>query len=248
MSVCAAACAAALTLTACLPGEGGSGSSSSSSSSETTTPDEGTTSPSSSEPEESFDAPEQQEVDATTAKKALPAAQDVPDKSWSLTNWGIDESAINYDPDECAAVDFKTDSAEAYRAKHRTTHEYSHFSQKGPGGNMLHVSLESFDTPYPLAYFDEAGESIGGCSTYTMSGGGASATYGASPVPAPPLGERSLGVRITASGGGDNIDLLYVRSGHNLVTVIRYTDDDSYDERLLKKYATSVITDLKKAS
>lgn len=112
---------------------------------------------------------------------------------------------------------------------------------------MLHVSLESFDTPYPLAYFDEAGESIGSCSKYTV-GEESDVTYGASPVPAPPLGERSLGVRLTGYREDGNIDLLYVRSGHNLVTVVRYTDDKTYDERLLKRYATDVLTDLEKAS
>ena len=246
-------CAAALTLTACLPGDDGpdehAGSSSPSSSSESESGRGSPTSPSSSEavPEESFDAPEQQEVDKATAKKALTTAKDVPDKTWRLINWRANESASTYDPKKCAAIEFTSDSAESYQDKHRTTYEYVHYSDKTSSGDMLHVSLESFDTPYPLAYFDQAGQSVSACSKYTVSSGETTSEYSASPVPAPPLGERSLGVRITGVHD-DNVDLLYVRSGHNLITVVRYTDDTSYDERLLKRYATTVITDLKKAS
>ena len=45
-----------------------------------------------------------------------------------------------------------------------------------------------------------------------------------------------------------HVDRLFVRSGHNLITVMILTRDDDYDERLLEQYAQGVLTDLKKDS
>jgi len=245
LSACAAA-ASALALTACLPGGDGSreGSSSSSSSSSPEPSDSASTDEGGAS-EESFDAPEQRQLDAATAKKALPTAADLPDTTWRKISWSSDDSEVTYDPAACAAINFTSASADSYRDKHRTVEEFSVFSQSG-GNDLLYVSVESFDTPYPLAYFDEAGQDVAECGEYTSAAAdGAEATYRASPVPPPSLGERSFGVRVA---GADNQDFLYVRSGHTLVTVMRVTDDDTYDERLLQKSAESVLDDLKKDS
>lgn len=248
MAVCAAV-VTALTLTACLPGDGGSEgaaeSTSPSSSAEPSTPtDEGEGGGGT----EHFTAPEQRQVTAEQATKALPARSDMPDKTYLQDISEQTPSTRTYAPEQCAAVELASESARSFQEKHRTTREYARFQQpSADGGRFLGVWISSHDLPYPLAYFDEAGAALGECGEYTAtSESGTDWSYETETIPAPTVGERSFAVRI--AGDRVNTDRLYVRSGHNLITVVRYTDDTSYDERLLKRYATTVITDLKKAS
>lgn len=247
--MCAAA-AAALTLTACLPGDNGGEESSTSGSSTGSEGGEGSGDGGATPyeaTEESFAEPEQHQLTKAEAKKALPTRGDMPDKTWLTDTSTFSDSEETYDPKECAALEFDSASARAFRDTHRKVDESARFSQyQGDGGGIIATYVESHSTPYPLAYFDEAGESLSSCSEYTISRDGHTTTNEASAIPPPSLGERSFGVRI--SNHDYHVDRLFVRSGHNLITVMILTRDDDYDERLLEKYAQGVLTDLKKDS
>ena len=247
--MCVAAAAATLTLTACLPEsageEGPTSGSNNGSGGEEASGDGGETPYESSE--ESFDEPEQRQLTRAEAKKALPSRRDMPDKTWLTDTSTFSDREETYDPEECAALEFDSASANGFRDKHRKVNESARFSQyRDDGGGIIATYVESHTTPYPLAYFDAAGESLASCSEYTISRGGHETTNEASARAPPSLGERACGVRI--SNHDYHVDRLFVRSGHNLVTVMTLTHDDDYDERLLEQYAQGVLTDLKKDS
>lgn len=225
-------------LTACLPGggedpESPTGSSSSSSSSTT----------------ESFDEPEQRELTAGRAQGALPTRADMPDETWQVDTSTFPDERPTYDPAECAAVELSSPGARSFEDKHRTVDEAARFSRsEADGDGIIAVYVESYAEPYPLAYFDEAGEALADCAEFTRTQGDFDSESTATGISLPLLGERSYGVRI-GSTFDHRTDRLYVRSGHNVITVMRQSSkDDPYDERLLEKYARSVLTDLEKNS
>lgn len=248
MAACAAA-VTALVLTACLPGGGGSegrsGSSSSASSSESSVPSTPAGEGEGDEVEESFTAPDQREITAAEATKALPTRADMPDQTYQQDISEQTPSTRTYDPTTCAAVEFASESARSFRDKHRTTDEYARFQQpRADGGRFVGVWISSHDLPYPLAYFDEAGAALAECGEYTStSESGTDFSHETELIPAPTVGERAFAVRI--AGDRVNTDRFYVRSGHNLITVMQQTPKDApFDERLLAKHAQDVLDDL----
>lgn len=232
---------AILTLTACLPGGGdpertsGSGSSSSSSSGSSTTA--------------SFDEPQQRELTAGRAKRALPTREDMPDETWQVDTTTFSDDPSTYEPAECAAVELSSTDARAFEGKHRTVEEDARFSRsEADGDGIIAVYVESYAQPYPLAYFDEAGEELADCDEFSKTQSNFTSESTAASISLPLLGERSYGVRI-GSTHDHRTDRLYVRSGHNVITVMRQSSkDDPYDERLLEKYARAVLADLEKTS
>lgn len=230
----------AVLLTACLPGRAdpertsGSGSSSSTSSSSTI---------------ESFDEPQQRELTAAQAKGALPTREDMPDSTWKVDTSTFSDAAPTYEPAECAAVELNSTDARTFEEKHRKVDEAARFSRsKADGDGIIAVFVESYAQPYPLAYFDEAGEELADCGEFSKTQANFTSESTATSISLPLLGERSYGVRI-GSTFDHRTDRLYVRSGHNIITVMRQSSkDDPYDERLLEKYARAVLADLEKKS
>lgn len=255
---CAAATTAAIALTACTsggeaPGESPSTSPATSPSADSggddgSTPGEGGPTP--YEADESFDEPQQQELTAARAKKALPSRGDMPDRTWLTDISTFSDTPRVYDPAECAAIELNTPSARSFEKKHRSVEEAARFSQSDADGDgIIAVYVESFSQPYPLAYFDEAGEALASCGKFSWSKDGHSSSNTASSISLPLLGDRSFGVRIGSAEFDHRTDRLYVRSGHNLITVMRQSSkDDPYDERLLDKYAQAVLDNLEKSS
>lgn len=241
----AAACSVALVtpfaLAACLPGSGDpertSGSSSSSSSSSSTTT-------------ETFDEPQQRELTTAEAKAALPTRADMPDPTWKVDGSTFSDSPVTYEPDECAAVELNTRDARTFEEKNRRVDAAARFSRSDADGDgIIAVFVESYAQPYPLAYFDEAGEELADCGEFSRTQSKFTSESTATGISLPLLGERSYGVRIGSHTFDHRTDRLYVRSGHNVITVMRQSSkDDPYDERLLEKYARAVLADLEKKS
>ena len=257
-AACAAAALSALVLSACLPGDGGDEESTggaTSSSSTKAEPSGGTgegggDAPTPYEADE-FTEPQQRELTSQEAKKALPTRADMPDKNYVKDISDQDGEPWTYDPKECAAVEFASESARSFSDKHRSVREYARFGQsQADGGKFLGVWLHSYDEPYPLAYFDEAGKSLSECGKFTsISPRGHEFPKKTQAISAPQVddAERTFAVRII--GGRVNTDRLYVRSGHNQITVMQQTpSDEPFDERLLTKHAEAVLADLKKGS
>lgn len=240
LTACAAAVSALLLLGGCLPGgDPGEGRSESSS----------TTSGSESEGSETEELvkPEQQQVDAPTAKRALPSRSDMPDKTWMRD---ISESSEipAYSPKECAATRLSSDAVQDFKKKHRTVEQAARFSQaERDGGRIMAVFIESYDRPFPISYFDEAGKSMAQCERFTQTYKGSEPTaITASAIATPALGDRSFGIRVTTPRVKP-VDRLYVRSGHNLIIVMYLGQKDSLDVDLLEKRAQDVLDGLKKS-
>ena len=258
-AACAAAALSALVLSACLPGDGGdeesTGGATSSSSTEAEpsggTGEGGGDAPTPYEADE-FTEPQQRELTSKEAKAALPTVKDMPDKHYKqdVSDNGTSDP-YTYDPKKCAAIEFASDGAVAFADEHRTTLEYARFFQpRSAGGDFLGVWIHSYDEPYPLAYFDEAGSALSSCAEFVAtSPKGHDFGRKTQAISAPTIdgAERVFAVRIV--GDRVNTDRLYVRSGHNRIVVMQQrAGDEPFDERLLTKHAKAVLADLKKGS
>ncbi|CAM3905469.1 sensor domain-containing protein [Janibacter anophelis] len=233
------AVAAALVLTACGDDEPAPAASSS-----TSAATAAETSP------EVLDRPEQQQVDATTAKGALPTLEDLP-KGWAVNASPVTDDERTYEPAECAAVERRTSQAAAFEEEHLEVTERVAYSEWTEGiASHLAVTLHSYDEPYPTTFFDEAGQRLGECSEYTRTIDGDAQTWQTRALTTPTVGDRALGVRYTADGdrGGRITDELTVRSGHNVIVVKYLPSDTSYDDDLLQEYARDVLDRLEQAS
>lgn len=198
---------------------------------------------------ESLDKPEQQQIDAATAKKALPVLEDMPDK-WVVNVTPPDTHTSTYDPSVCADVEMDSAEARAFNDEHRKVRETVHFSENKLGvDDHVFATVSSYDQPYPLSFFDKAGEHVTDCSTYTDTRNDRASTWKTRAINAPMLGDRSFGVRYQpTSVEGRNIDVLSVRSGKNLIEVTLTTHNGTYDDKRLSTYAQDILDTLKKSS
>lgn len=197
---------------------------------------------------EVLDKPEQQQVDATQAKAALPKATDLTGSGWAtsvLINHG---SKTTYEPAVCADVEFDSQEAHAVADEHRTVREEARYQRQHNGDTEITATyLSSHDQPYPLSILDAAGQHVTDCASYSWTSSGFSSERRVVPISTPQLGDRSFGLRLSSGeAGGSYVDRLYVRSGHNLITVMVSTHNEKYDGTLMTKYAQDILDRLKK--
>lgn len=195
------------------------------------------------------DRPEQQEIDASTARRALPTLDDMPDRTWHVDTSVFGTHRSVYEPAACASVEFDSADVRRFVADHRTVDESARFSQdQADGGLIIAAYVASYDEPYPLSFFDDAGEQVSGCTDYTRSRNVGETRSSARAITVPQLGDRSFGVRLQSLDYDHSVDRLYVRSGHNVITVMVLSREDSYDGKLMTEYAQGVLDDLEKAT
>ena len=195
---------------------------------------------------EMLDKPEQQQVDAATAKAALPTIEDMPDDGWGIDISTFSDEPITFDPAVCADVELASQVARTFDDEHRKVDEAARFSTpQSRGGLITATYVDSFDAPFPTSILDAAGEHVTDCATYTWTKSGSTSTRHVKAISVPPLGDRSFGVRLWSDGSDSFTDRLYVRSGHNLVTVMTLSREDTYDGALMTKYASDILDKLK---
>lgn len=199
---------------------------------------------------EALDRPEQQQIDKATARKALPTRADMPSKAWLVDISPASTYEATYDPAKCADIELAGSPAKKFREEHRKVNEKARFSrERVNGGGIIATYVESYDEPYPTSIFDDAGAAIATCDEYTESNpSGPDSGYSAKAVTAPQLGDQTLAVRITSRRHAFYVDRMYVRSGHNLITVMVLDYDKDYDGKLMQEYAQGILDDLKKAT
>ncbi|KRE38812.1 hypothetical protein ASG73_00085 [Janibacter sp. Soil728] len=196
---------------------------------------------------ETLDRPEQQQVDAATAKAALPTLEDMPDDGWAIDISTFGDDPVTYDPAVCADVELDSQEARTFEDQHRKVNEAARFSTpQSHGGLITATYVESFDAPYPTSLLDAAGEHVTDCATYTWTKNASSSTRHVKAISVPALGDRSFGLRLSSGESESYTDRLYVRSGHNLITVMTLSKEETYDGTLMTKYAQDILDKLKK--
>ena len=197
---------------------------------------------------EALDRPEQQQIDKATARKALPTRADMPSKDWLVDISPASTYEPTYDPAECADVELAGSDAKKFRDEHRKVNEKARFSrEKVNGGGIIATYVESYDEPYPHSIFDDAGAAIASCDDYTESNNaGPDSSYSAKAISTPQIGDQTLAVRITSRDHDSYVDRMYVRSGHNLISVRMTTTWRMDNDQDLDTYAQGVIDELKK--
>lgn len=198
------------------------------------------------------DKPEQQQLTAQQIKAALPSEQEAP-KGFAEDPRGFDASTPSTrttDPEACLALYMSTPEMAEFRKKHVAEGQGVRYTSKQTRGNPPSISIAvwSFDEVYPKAYFDEAGAALSDCTTFsTASSPDANAVdNSSSAIPTPTLGDQSFGVRIGDPTLDLGVDYLWVRSGHNLISVRMLTTYRMDNDQELEKYAQGVLDDLKK--
>lgn len=206
----------------------------------------------SAEGPEALDKPEQQQVDAATARRALPTIRDAP-RGFATWSTRLTEGGQTYDPQVCAHITLDGPEERAFRKAHRKVYEYSRFtSPRSVTDESVTTIVESYDEPYPLEHFDRAGQYLADCASYTTTpdDGGSATTRTTRAISTPSIGDRSFAVRLTFGAGeqGISVDRLYVRSGHNLVTVWYIKGGQPYDGAAMTKYAEKTLAQLKRTT
>ncbi|MEN3122708.1 hypothetical protein [Janibacter sp. LM] len=201
---------------------------------------------------EALDQPEQQQIDAATARRVLPTIKDAP-RGFATWTTKLTEGGQTYDPQVCAHITLDGPQERDFRDAHRKVREYSRFtSPRSVTDESVTTIVESYDEPYPLEFFDKAGQYLAECASYTTTpdDGGSSTTRTTRAISTPSVGDRSFAVRLTFGAGGEGIsvDRLYVRSGHNLVTVWYIKGGEPYDGAAMTKYAEKTLAELKKTT
>lgn len=196
--------------------------------------------------------PEHEQLTTAQIRAALPTARDVPDV-FRLDARGFDTSSVSTrttDPASCLALYMTTDDQQDFTKDHGVADGGVRFTRnpEEPGSPSISVGVWSHDEAYPRRFFDEAGAALGECTEFSSSSseGAAAAEWKAAAIPTPTLGDQSFGVRI---GSGDidlAIDYLWVRSGHNLITVRMRTGYTQDNDKRLTKYAQGVLDDLRR--
>lgn len=239
-----AALAAALALTACGSDSGGDPAAPSSEPSTVTV----TQTPEAEAPTE----PEQQELTKQQLAKALPTLAEAP-RTFIKDTRGVDttsKSTRTASPESCLALYMSTPQQRTFNAEHMSTSggvRYTHDTDAA-GASSIVTAIYSYDEPYPSKFLDQAGAALSECSEHdsAVAKGRASNPAKATTIPTPSLGDQSFGVRIGATDLDLAIDYLWVRSGHNLISVRMITGYRQNNDAKLEKYAQGVLDDLKK--
>lgn len=241
----------ALALSACAPTEDTAGpSTSDSSSSKSTTAASGSPSSTgeSSTTTEAVDGPADQQLSLKEAKAALPKLSQLPEgylkESAEQEGRGGDDRAEvqSTDPEHCAIVLFSDRKSTKYDNDHMVAYASTEYALPDGGklrGNII-VRVSSFDEPYPQAFFDRVRTTLSKCASFD-----AESTITTRAMRSPDVGDDTLAFHLGHSAFGKPRDWLFVRSGHNLISLAVRSDLPDYDESQLKDIATIVLDNLK---
>lgn len=192
---------------------------------------------------EALDKPEQRQLTTKEAKAALPTLDDLPE------GYHVDDSELvdrerSTEPDRCVDLYLGGATADTFREDHEKAEAQARFGlyRGGHGKDIVGVYVTSHDEAVPLTIFEEAGDAVAECSSFTETLAGRSVRYETQAIAVRPLGERSFGVRLSQSRRA--VDRLSVRSGRNLVTVVALNPHKQFDEELLGDLAEGVLEKL----
>lgn len=238
----------ALTLTGLLAACGGGGGSGERSGAG---PEASTVTVTETAPTEGTDRPEQRQLTTAQITRALPTIDEAPD-GFEPDPGGFDANRAptrSTDPDVCRTIYLDTDEMRAWGKQHRRAAEGVRYTQAGDAAGRPSVSIYivSYDEPVPKEHLDEAGATLGTCATFSeqISEGGRWTEKTASNISAPVVGDQSYAARVGLTELDLTVDHLWVRSGHNLISIRVLTGKGRLSDRTLEDLAEGVLEDLK---
>ncbi|WP_068263774.1 hypothetical protein [Janibacter limosus] len=197
---------------------------------------------------EEVDLPEQQQLTAEDVAAALPTKNEGP---YPLDPKGFDAAAQSVrttDPESCLALYLDTPEMRTFKEEHAVEGEGRVYTlPQRSAAPSLAVALWSHDEAYPKKFFDQAGAAISDCARHgsRVNPDSSDADWQATTIPTPAMGDQSFGVRIGRPQIDMAIDYLWVRSGHNLITVRMRTGYQHTNDKRLSTYAQGVLDDLR---
>lgn len=118
----------------------------------------------------------------------------------------------------------------------------------GTERHFLGVWAYSFDDPYPVHLFDEAGARIADCPNFDVRqvDTGSTSSYAASPLSFPTLGDRTFALRMQVQQTYETftIDFVMIKIGHNTISVANSTYNGTPDAAVTEKAARAALAGL----
>ncbi|KRE38815.1 hypothetical protein ASG73_00100 [Janibacter sp. Soil728] len=196
------------------------------------------------------DGPEQRQLTAKEVTAALPGKDEGP---YPASDREFDPNARSTaatDPEPCLALVLDTPEMRTFKQEHMVAGGGQIYLQPQDfAAPQMAVILWSHDEVYPKRFFDEAGAALAECTTHASADSPDDAMgddWQATSIPTPAMGDQSFGVRIGREQFDMAIDYLWVRSGHNLITVRMRTGYTQSNDKRLAKYAQGVLDELEK--
>lgn len=195
------------------------------------------------------DGPAQQELTEEQITAALPTAKEAPDgfEEDSNVRSGGKSTRVT-DPDRCRAIYLDTDEFRSWSKEHSSAVGAVRYTEAGDAAGRPSVSVfvNSYDTPIPKKFFDQAGSALGQCAGFREKVRSSSSWIDkrANNISAPVIGDQSFAQRVGLTEMDLTIDQLYVRSGHNLINVRVLTGYSEYSDETLGELAEGVLEDL----
>ncbi|QBF47342.1 hypothetical protein [Janibacter limosus] len=193
------------------------------------------------------DGPEQRRLTAAEVKAALPGKDEGP---YPASDREIDptrQSTAVTDPESCLALELDTPEMRTFKKEHMVAGGGQIYLQPQDfAAPQMSVTLWSHDEVYPQRFFDEAGAALAECGTLA-SGDSPDDSLNdlqATSIPTPAMGDQSFGVRIGREEFDMAVDYLWVRSGHNLISVRMRTGYTQSNDKRLATYAQGVLDEL----
>lgn len=194
------------------------------------------------------DGPAQRRLTAKEVTAALPGKDEGP---YPAANREVDptqRSTAVTDPESCLALELDTPEMRTFKKEHMVAGGGQIYLQPQDfAAPQMSVILWSHDEVYPQRFFDEAGAALAECTTYATADS-PDDTMGddwqATSIPTPAMGDQSFGVRIGREQFDMAVDYLWVRSGHNLISVRMRTGYTQSNDKRLAKYAQGVLDEL----
>ncbi|WP_370890470.1 hypothetical protein [Janibacter sp. GXQ6167] len=172
------------------------------------------------------------ELSPQEAAAALPGLADIDQRFDSETDGvpDVDADRSTY-PADCLKLTFGGPTMSAFTRDHRVAFVGREYSGEGRG--TLTLTVSSHDEVVPKTPFDDAGNALGKCATFSNTAHRTTSTWSTELIGTPGRGEQSFGTRMTLTkdvpptSEGTIVDEVRVRQGHNLITVSYFVPPSS---------------------
>lgn len=191
--------------------------------------------------------PGKQQLTTTQIEAALPDAPDgfAPHPADDDPNRAGNRST---QPDRCRALYLDTNEVRTWENRHRTASGKVRYLQEGtgPGRPSISIHLHSHDEPYPERFFDDAGTALGECAGFREQVGEMHTHLArrASNIAAPVVGDQSHAARVGLAEHDFTIDHLWVRNGHNLISIQVLGDYEGHSDQTLEELTEEILDEL----
>lgn len=201
--------------------------------------------------EPSADGPARERLTTQQIVEALPKENEAPEDFVEDPRLNAArESTRETDPDRCGTLFLDGDEARAWKKEHLVETEGVRYTAPGDGAGRASVStfVTTYDEPVPKELFDDAAQMMTDCPTFRERNDADSPWIDkkAGTITAPALGDQTHSQRVSLLDLDLRIDHLWIRSGHNIISVATLGSSSDYSGDTFSDVAEGVLEDLER--